>query len=147
MLSVLVDPTTELTLSAEALPLYWLSLALMNVLQSAPPHEPGWNVFQNEGKYGLKGLKYGDMLKTARKFARTGEGLAHPSSTMTGSLSAPGESTAAASASASASTEGETGEGGENAPSTGSAGMGLGDEMGLDIDGFDVSSFEGILAN
>ena len=56
----------------EALPFYWLSQALLNILNSAPPHEPGWNVFA-PGHVG-GGVSYGEMLKSARTFTRMGEG-------------------------------------------------------------------------
>lgn len=51
----------------EALPFYWLAQALLNLLQAAPPNEPGWNSFS--------GIKYRDMLKSSRTFTRMGEGV------------------------------------------------------------------------
>lgn len=53
---------------AEALPFYWLAQALLNLLNSAPPNEPGWNSFS--------GIKYSEMLKSSRTFTRMGEGVA-----------------------------------------------------------------------
>jgi len=61
-------------LVAEALPFYWLAQALLNILNSAPPHEPGWNVFAPGNAGG--GIGYGEMLKSARMFTRMGEGAA-----------------------------------------------------------------------
>ncbi|KAK4686104.1 hypothetical protein P7C73_g4026, partial [Tremellales sp. Uapishka_1] len=52
----------------EALPFYWLAQALLNILNQAPPNEPGWNQFA--------GLKYSEMLESARMFTRMGEGAA-----------------------------------------------------------------------
>ena len=63
---------SDASLNAEALPFFWLAQALLNILNSAPPHEPGWNVFAS-GNSG-EGVKYGDMLKSARMFTRMGEG-------------------------------------------------------------------------
>jgi len=57
----------------EALPFFWLAQALLNILNSAPPHEPGWNAFAPGNAGG--GVKYAEMLKSARMFTRMGEGL------------------------------------------------------------------------
>jgi len=57
----------------EGLPYYWLAQALLNILQNAPPAEPGWNTFATNG--GPGGVKYAEMLKTARTFSRMGEGV------------------------------------------------------------------------
>ncbi|ORY31969.1 hypothetical protein BCR39DRAFT_524873 [Naematelia encephala] len=66
------DPHLKLNYCEEALPFYWLALALLNILNQAPTHEPGWNVFGTHN--GQPGIKYGDMLKSARMFTRMGEG-------------------------------------------------------------------------
>ncbi|WRT63453.1 uncharacterized protein IL334_000358 [Kwoniella shivajii] len=51
----------------DALPFYWLAVALLNQLNSSPNSAPGHNHFS--------GVRYGDMLKAARTFTRTGEGI------------------------------------------------------------------------
>ncbi|OCF33207.1 hypothetical protein I316_05252 [Kwoniella heveanensis BCC8398] len=51
----------------DALPFYWLALALLNHLNNSPPREPGFNAFS--------GIRYSDMLKSARTFTRMGEGV------------------------------------------------------------------------
>ena len=66
---------TELTL-IEALPFYWLAQALLNILKQAPPHEPGWNAFAPGPGNNMQGVRYGEMLKSARMFTRMGEGFA-----------------------------------------------------------------------
>jgi len=52
----------KLNYCEEALPFYWLAQALLNILSSVqgPQAHAGWNAFA--------GLKYGDMLKSARMF-------------------------------------------------------------------------------
>jgi hypothetical protein len=40
---------------------------LLNLLNAAPPNEPGWNSFS--------GIKYSEMLKSSRTFTRMGEGV------------------------------------------------------------------------
>ncbi|WWD22281.1 hypothetical protein CI109_106772 [Kwoniella shandongensis] len=61
-------PKETLNYCEDALPLYWLAQALLTTLNATPPSEPGTNVFS--------GVRYGDMLKKARTFTRTGEGVA-----------------------------------------------------------------------
>lgn len=51
----------------EALPFYWLAQALLGILSNAPPCAIGTNQ--------LKGIRYGEMLKSARTFTRMGEGM------------------------------------------------------------------------
>lgn len=45
-----------------------MAQALLNLLNAAPPNEPGWNSFS--------GIKYSEMLKSSRTFTRMGEGVA-----------------------------------------------------------------------
>lgn len=52
---------------ADGLPIYWLAQALLNILYANNCQSSGTNVFS--------GLHYGDMLKSARTFTRTGEGV------------------------------------------------------------------------
>lgn len=65
----------KLNYCEEALPYYWLAQGLLNILKMAPPHEPGWNVFAPGPGNNGQGIKYGDMLKSARMFTRMGEGV------------------------------------------------------------------------
>ncbi|KAK8845332.1 hypothetical protein IAR55_006045 [Kwoniella newhampshirensis] len=60
-------PKETLNYCEDALPLYWLAQALLNIINTSPPRESGSNMFS--------GLHYGDMLKKARIFTRTGEGV------------------------------------------------------------------------
>ncbi|WWC57889.1 uncharacterized protein I303_100424 [Kwoniella dejecticola CBS 10117] len=60
-------PKETLNYCEDALPFYWLAVALLNQLNNSTHHEPGFNHFS--------GVKYGDMLKAARTFTRTGEGI------------------------------------------------------------------------
>lgn len=52
----------KLNYCEEAIPFYWLAQALLNILNSAqgPQIGSGWNAFA--------GLRYGEMLKSARMF-------------------------------------------------------------------------------
>jgi hypothetical protein len=65
---------TDSVVPTEALPYYWLAQALLNILNGAPPHEPGWNVFGSGSGRDASGVNYGEMLKSARLFTRMGEG-------------------------------------------------------------------------
>ncbi|WVQ91314.1 hypothetical protein IAS59_005112 [Cryptococcus gattii] len=58
---------TTINYCEDALPLYWLAQTLQNLLDSDSSQLSGTNIFSN--------LRYNDMLKAARTFARTGEGL------------------------------------------------------------------------
>ena len=58
---------TKLNYCEEALPFYWLAQALLNILNTSPPMEPGWNAFST--------IKYSEMLKSSRMFTRMGEGV------------------------------------------------------------------------
>ncbi|WVQ81012.1 hypothetical protein IAT38_003119 [Cryptococcus sp. DSM 104549] len=60
-------PKETLNYCEDALPLYWLAQALLNILNNNANQPPGHNAFS--------GVKYGDMLKSARTFTRTGEGV------------------------------------------------------------------------
>ncbi|ADV24752.1 C2H2 zinc finger protein Zas1A [Cryptococcus gattii E566] len=60
-------PKETLNYCEDALPIYWLAQALLNILYANSSHSSGTNVF--------RGLRYGDMLKSARTFTRTGEGV------------------------------------------------------------------------
>lgn len=91
----------------EALPFYWLAKALVDALSAQPPCAIGTNQ--------LKGVRYNEMLKSARRFTRTGEGAVGCSASATTASSShfvspsdhpTSSSTGAASASASASASG-----------------------------------------
>jgi len=62
----------------EALPYYWLAVGLLNILKQTPAHQPGWNVFAPAPSSNVPGVKYGEMLKSARLFTRMGEGVSGP---------------------------------------------------------------------
>ncbi|WWC85585.1 uncharacterized protein L201_000449 [Kwoniella dendrophila CBS 6074] len=66
-------PKGTLNYCEDALPFYWLAVALLNQLNNSPQHEPGYNHFS--------GVRYGDMLKASRTFTRTGEGIPGAGST------------------------------------------------------------------
>ncbi|WWC97388.1 hypothetical protein V866_004267 [Kwoniella sp. B9012] len=69
-------PKETLNYCEDALPFYWLAVALLNQLNNSPHTEPGYNHFA--------GVRYGDMLKAARTFTRTGEGIPGASMNATG---------------------------------------------------------------
>ncbi|XAO26396.1 hypothetical protein I312_105233 [Cryptococcus bacillisporus CA1280] len=58
---------TTINYCEDALPLYWLAQTLQDLLVSDSSQLAGTNIFSN--------LRYNNMLKAARIFARTGEGL------------------------------------------------------------------------
>lgn len=89
--SNLLLPRSPANEAAEALPFYWLAQALLNLLNAAPPHEPGWNNFT--------GIRYNEMLKSSRTFTRMGEGVATASGN--GSVSGTGSTNNTASGSGS----------------------------------------------
>ncbi|WVQ76431.1 hypothetical protein IAR50_006098 [Cryptococcus sp. DSM 104548] len=60
-------PKETLNYCEDALPLYWLAQGLLGAIINNTTHEPGQNMFTD--------LHYGDMLKSARIFTRTGEGV------------------------------------------------------------------------
>ncbi|WVQ93879.1 hypothetical protein IAU59_000957 [Kwoniella sp. CBS 9459] len=60
-------PKETLNYCEDALPFYWLALALLNHLNNSSSREPGFNAFS--------GIRYSDMLKSARTFTRMGEGV------------------------------------------------------------------------
>ncbi|ODN97010.1 hypothetical protein I350_07988 [Cryptococcus amylolentus CBS 6273] len=60
-------PKETLNYCEDALPLYWLASGLLGAIISNTTHQPGQNMFS--------GFNYGDMLKSARTFTRTGEGV------------------------------------------------------------------------
>ncbi|WVF66257.1 hypothetical protein IAT40_000997 [Kwoniella sp. CBS 6097] len=81
-------PKETLNYCEDGLPYYWLALALLNHLNNSQGREPGFNAFS--------GIRYSDMLKSARTFTRMGEGVpgatgygASPSTARQGSTSAP----------------------------------------------------------
>nr|XP_019048500.1 hypothetical protein I302_02272 [Kwoniella bestiolae CBS 10118]OCF27430.1 hypothetical protein I302_02272 [Kwoniella bestiolae CBS 10118] len=72
-------PKETLNYCEDALPFYWLAVALLNQVNNSQHHEPGYNHFS--------GVRYGDMLKAARTFTRTGEGI--PGANLGGTGSSP----------------------------------------------------------
>ncbi|TYJ51204.1 hypothetical protein B9479_008239 [Cryptococcus floricola] len=60
-------PKETLNYCEDALSLYWLASGLLGAIISNTTHQPGQNMFS--------GFNYGDMLKSARTFTRTGEGV------------------------------------------------------------------------
>ncbi|OCF59978.1 hypothetical protein L486_02651 [Kwoniella mangroviensis CBS 10435] len=69
-------PKETLNYCEDALPFYWLAVALLNQLNNSPHTERGYNHFA--------GVRIGDMLKAARTFTRTGEGIPGASMNATG---------------------------------------------------------------
>ncbi|ORX34579.1 hypothetical protein BD324DRAFT_594403 [Kockovaella imperatae] len=136
-----MSEVTKLAYVEEALPFYWLALHLMDILKAAPPHEPGWNAFGINGAQ-PGGVRYGNILKNARRFTRMGEGssnvFTNPSRTSVSSINTPNSVASGSSLSA-----GKIGVG------SGSVGMSSTQVPvipGVDLDAFEAfAGLEGIL--